>query len=170
MRNSNVLHEVKRESSQSKIKLVPEVKAQTKKVKNVKELNPNSVINQFVDAYKGGKFVAIIGLIMGGIVPLALFAIVHGHIDHAKPLWLQINTYIAAGALVRSGITVYEWYATFLSKIKALATVILIEGAMTFSGILWLSIVTLIMLIVINATYTACSLYRNQYISKAIDI
>jgi hypothetical protein len=103
----------------------------------------------------------LIGALLGAIVPLATFAIVHTEIDPALSWYEQPEILIVAGGLIYSARTVYQWgRMAFASGAKALGFTMLIEGVMTLSSQPWLSGLALVYLCGINAIATGTTLAR----------
>ncbi len=109
------------------------------------------------------RLATFLGFIWGGSAPFVVYHLAHGGLDPARDLAHQINAYFIFGGLIFSAITVYQWsQVAFRSPAKAFGFVLMIEGAMTFSGIRWLALYCLVMLICINGVATACNLTRRS--------
>ncbi len=101
----------------------------------------------------------IVGLLLGGFVPLATYMMVHHEVTMTKPLYEQWATGVVLGGLGYSAKTVYEWAKlAFHLPFKAAGFVVLLEGVMVTSSIQWLTYVALAYLIMINAVATGCRL------------
>jgi hypothetical protein len=102
------------------------------------------------------RLAALWGVLIGGIVPVAIYAVGHVEVDY-REWWLEPKALLVLGGLVFSAGTVFAWARlAFRSAPKALAFTFLLEGVMTFSSQTWLSYVALAYLIVINAIGAAC--------------
>lgn len=98
---------------------------------------------------------------IGGIMPFGAYHLAHNGIDYPQPLYLQPATYMLAGVMLFSAITVSQWGKQAFSgdKLKAFGFVIFLEGMTSYApaGLLWFSKICLTYLIVINAVATACN-------------
>lgn len=114
-----------------------------------------TVIAQVKRAFApGARLAGIVGLVIGGFVPAATYALVHHEVSHYPLLWALV-----AGGLLYSATSVFVWArAAFGSIVKALGFVILLEGILTFSHILSLGLSALAILVFINAVSAACAL------------
>ena len=114
-----------------------------------------SVIAQVRRAFMpGARLAAMVGLVIGGFVPMASYTLVHFEVANNPLLWILV-----VGALLYSGITVFKWaLAAFGNQVKAAGFVVLLEGILTFSHIHALSLSALGILIFINAVSSACAL------------
>lgn len=114
-----------------------------------------NVIRQIKIAFsRDSKLATSFGTVIGSFVPVGIFSVVHLGIEtgHDAPsLFNQINTYIAAGGLLYSATSVYQWMSRATrSGWKGLGWCVLAEGIMTFSGIDWLAYIALVLLCFIN--------------------
>jgi hypothetical protein len=107
---------------------------------------------------------ALLGALLGGFVPLAVYQTTHTDLrvhsvrDLANPLVL-----IVAAGLLFSVRTVWIWgRSAFGEGLKSTCLVITIEGMMVFSPTVWLAQLALAYLVVINAVATACTLARED--------
>jgi hypothetical protein len=115
---------------------------------------PPSIISQIEIAARN-PLPALIGALLGALVPSATFMI--GHYELTS--WVEPKALIVLGGLVFSALTVFRWgRLAFGSPVKALGFVILAEGVMTFCSTAWLSLVALGYLVLINAIATGCSI------------
>lgn len=114
-----------------------------------------TVIQQVKRAFgSGARLAGFVGLVIGGFVPAATYALVHHEVSHYPLLWALV-----AGGLLYSATSVFVWArAAFGSIVKALGFVILLEGILTFSHILSLGLSALAILVFINAVSAACAL------------
>ena len=114
-----------------------------------------TVVCQIKRAFKpGARLAAFLGVWLGGIVPLATWWLIHFEVARQWRLWALV-----AGGLLYSAPTVYAWIrAAYGSVVKAVGFVVLMEGLMTFAQTLWLSIAGLVILVFINAVFSACAL------------
>lgn len=107
---------------------------------------------------KQNRIEAITGLIFGGYVPVAVWMFVHYELNQDR-LWMQPKVYFVAAGLVFSLITVFAIARDAFQNVpKAMGFAILVEGAMTMSSNLYLSLAGLAILITINGLSTACNL------------
>jgi len=124
-----------------------------------------SIIEQVKIAFgKGNRLAAFFGAVLGAIIPASIWFIAHFDIDASKGF--QISYALVAAGLMFSAKTVFDWGCmAFKQPLKAFGFVVLIEGIMTFSHLVWLSVVTLIVLMTINGIATGCNLvldYRSN--------
>jgi hypothetical protein len=99
------------------------------------------------------------GFLLGGLVPLSTYMIVHYQIRGDVAWYLQPLLLMVLGGLVFSAKTVYEWTAqAFNSRAKALGFVVLVEGILTLSSQEWLAITALAYLIAVNGIATGVRL------------
>ena len=102
---------------------------------------------------------ALIGFLLGGIIPALTFFVDRYEVDPKLPLYGQIPAYLVLGGMVFSAKTVFEWAKlAFHNTLKAVGFIVLVEGAMIFSGLFPLAVVALAVLVTINGTATACNL------------
>lgn len=120
---------------------------------------PMGVVQQVKLAlHPKARLAALIGFLLGGIVPLASYVLAHSEVavlgSDRYRAWILV-----AGGLLYSAKTVYEWAAlAFTSALKAVGFCVLIEGVMITGHAHWLAIVALCYLVGINGTATACAL------------
>lgn len=118
-----------------------------------------TVVQQVKHAFKpGGQIAAWIGLLMGGCAPIFTFVVVHFviplHPERTYLLWA-----IAAGGLLFSAPKVYKWgLSAWGSKVEALGAVMFLEGVMTLVPSVYLPMAALVILVFVNAIYSACRL------------
>ncbi len=119
-----------------------------------------SVISQIQSACaNGNRRWALVGFIIGGIIPALTFCIDRYEVKSTSPLYAQVAVYLVLGGMAFSAKTVYQWTkAAYHDMIKAIGTVVIIEGVMIFSENLTFAVVSLIFLVAINGTATACNL------------
>jgi hypothetical protein len=105
------------------------------------------------------RLATCIGALLGAVVPVSTFAVLHGEVgDLAEldPRWL-----VVIGGLLYSAITVFRWgRLAFGSAVKAVGFTVLLEGVMTLSDQPWLSGLALGYLCLINAIATGVTLAR----------
>jgi hypothetical protein len=128
---------------------------------------PLSVIEQFRVA-KSNPAALVGGSLLGAFVPFAVFWVSHFELSADALFGNAFNTVLVLawarvmlvlGGLVYSAKTVWAWgRMAFSCPWKATGFVLLIEGVMTFSGTLGLSMVALGYLMVINAVATGCTM------------
>jgi hypothetical protein len=114
-----------------------------------------AIVDQVKKAtHKENRLATILGGILGGVIPLATYVLVHQECDQRPILWCLVT-----GGLIYSAITVWDWACVaFRNPWKSLGFVVLLEGVMTFSETLWLSLMCLILLMAINAISAGCQL------------
>jgi hypothetical protein len=146
-------------TTQTKTKLTV-VKPTTKRVRPSRRITATkitkmSVVQQVQHAFAPGKrLAALIGVVLGGFVPMAVFHLVHAEVATYPQLWLLV-----AGGLLYSSLSVYKWAKqAFRMQVKAIGFVLLLEGTVTFSHTPWLSFAGLAILIGINAISAAVAL------------
>ena len=105
----------------------------------------------------GNRLAAVVGMLLGGFVPLAVYVVAHGEsgafAGHERS-WALIG-----GGLIYSAKTVFEWTRlAFSSAVKAVGFCALIEGVMVSSHVHWLALVALGYLVAINGVSTGCAL------------
>lgn len=106
----------------------------------------------------GNRLAALVGFALGGFVPLASFTLIHSEAQRQPLLWILV-----IGGLAYSALSVYRWaQEAFRYRIKAAGFVILLEGAMSFSSVHWLSLAGLAILIGINGVSAAVSLQQGR--------
>lgn len=107
------------------------------------------------------RLAGLIGIALGGFVPLASYVVAHYELDPTRHLLAQIGTYFLAGGLLYSAWTVYTWgVLAFYSRIKAVGFVVLLEGVMVAADSRWLALVALGYLMAINGIATGCNLAK----------
>jgi hypothetical protein len=119
------------------------------------------VVAQVRTAFRRRHLLATaIGALLGGFVPLIVFTVAHHELTLALPTWrIAVCVCIVAAGLLYSAKTVCAWgRMAFRDGAKALGFTVLVEGAMTFSGVGWLSYAALAYLVSINAIATGCTL------------
>lgn len=105
---------------------------------------------------------SLLGAAIGGFVPVATYTVAHQQL-HVGGM-TQASTWTPAWALVGGGLlysakTVWQWgRLTFNDRWKATGFVLLVEGVMVCSPVVWLSRAALLYLLAINAIATACLL------------
>jgi hypothetical protein len=105
---------------------------------------------------QGGRLSALVGLVLGGFVPLASYTLIHQEVAARPQLWALV-----AGGLVYSAISVYAWACqAFENRMKALGFVVLLEGTLTFCSVRWLSLAGLAILMVLNGVSAAVILQK----------
>jgi hypothetical protein len=119
---------------------------------------PLGVVAQVRRAFaSGNRLAAVVGFLLGGFVPLAVYVVAHsesGAFTGHERAWTLI-----AGGLIYSAKTVFEWARlAFTSAFKSVGFVLLLEGVMVTSTTRWLALVALGYLIAINGVATACAL------------
>lgn len=125
-----------------------------KKAQQLLALTTNPVDQAREVFRKGGRLSALVGLILGGFVPLASYTLVHLEVATRPLLWVLV-----AGGLIYSAISVYAWARqAFGYRLKALGFVVLLEGTLTFCSVQWLSLAGLAILMVLNGVTAAVTL------------
>jgi hypothetical protein len=113
------------------------------------------VIDQVRIAFSISAIGACVGILVGLTVPLTTFMVAH---YEWKEFW-SIYSVLIVGGLIFSANSVYFWSkAAFRSSVKALGFVCLVESAMIFSHIRWVTYLGLALLIGINAVSTGANL------------
>ncbi len=103
---------------------------------------------------RGARLAGVIGLIIGGFVPVATYTVVHFEVASNPLLWVLV-----AGGLIYSALTVFQWAKNaFGSTVKAIGFCILLEGILTFAHSMPLSLSALAVLVFVNAVSAACAL------------
>jgi hypothetical protein len=114
-----------------------------------------SVIDQVRLAFSVSAIGLCVGVILGASIPLTTFVI--SHFEWKE--WLSIYTLLIIGGLGFSFKNVYQWgKAAFRDSWKAGAFVLLSDGTMVFSKIVWLQWMCLGILIGINAIASGANL------------
>jgi VIT1/CCC1 family predicted Fe2+/Mn2+ transporter len=104
------------------------------------------------------RLATLLGFMLGGFVPIACYFVAHFEIT-AAPLLTQRSLYLVLGGLAYSAKTVWEWgRIAFANSLKAAGFVVLLEGVMVTSHVVWLGIAALVYLTAINGIATACNL------------
>jgi hypothetical protein len=133
-------------------------KAAAPKSKRVKLLSireANSVIDQTRIAFSVSAIGSVVGIVLGSAVPLTTFMIAH----YEWKDWWSIYSLLVIGGLAFSAKTVFKWGKdAFRDAYKALGFILLIEGVMVFSDIRWINLLSLSILIGINAVSTGANL------------
>ena len=133
-------------------------KRTSRKAKTAADLG---VVAQIRMAFRPENLLAtVIGLGLGGLIPLVVFMVSHHEIDFTnfRPSMIPLCG-IVLGGLVYSAKTVFSWGSrAFHSGIKAVGFVVLTEGVMTLSSLHWLAVMALVYLMAINAIATGCTL------------
>ncbi len=108
--------------------------------------------------HKQNRLAMTCGFILGSFVPVASFTLGHYEAPANGMMWLLV-----AGGLAYSAMTVFQWATiAFRHPAKALGFCVLIEGVMTFSHTLWLSLAGLTLLVIINGVATGSTLALDQ--------
>jgi hypothetical protein len=133
----------------------PRKRAKSKRVKLVSIREASSVVDQARIAFSVSAIGSLIGIILGAAIPLTTYMIAHYEV---KEVW-SIFTVLVLGGLLFSAKNVFKWSKdAFRDSWKAFGFVALIEGAMVFSKIHWISLLGLGILIAINAIATGANL------------
>jgi hypothetical protein len=112
---------------------------------------------------RGSRLAFLLGVLLGGFVPIATFVIAHTELTAAQALWLQPAAAFVAGGLLFSAVTMYRWgVLAFAHRAKALGFVVLLEGTMVTCHTRWLALAALGYLAAINGVATACNLATRQ--------
>ena len=108
--------------------------------------------------HKQNRLAMICGFILGSFVPVASFTLGHYEAPENGMMWLLVG-----GGLAYSAMTVFQWATVaFKHPAKALGFCVLIEGVMTFSHTVWLSLAGLALLVMINGLATGSTLALDQ--------
>ena len=100
------------------------------------------------------RLATALGTAFGAFVPVATY--VEAHLEAPAHPWYWL---LVAGGLLYSATTVWQWgRMAFGNAAKATGFVLLVEGVMTFSHELPLSLAALTLLAAINAVATGCKL------------
>lgn len=134
-----------------------------------------SVLEEVETSFKAGnRGASFVTVSLGALAPLATYY----HtcvVDEGQPVLSQWSTYLAAGGLVYSGLTIYRWMYSMLSHgetskagrigagAKALGFVVLTEGTLAHPPNWWIGAMMLIMLMVVNAI----SMHARAVLAKA---
>lgn len=101
----------------------------------------------------------VVGLLLGGLVPLVSFVLAHYEVDGNVVVYLQLPAYLVLGGLLYSAKSVYEWGCkAFASSLKSFGFLVLLEGTMILSHTSWLGYAALAYLVSINAVSTGVNL------------
>lgn len=139
------------------------------------QAEPQGFIDEVVIACRGqNRLSTYFGSVFGGIVPFLVFIEAHYdgiHMGDALNALLKFEYYeirgallIVLGGLIVSSIKVYNaMVEAYDSKFQAGATVILLEGTLSFShvefhGVYWLSLIALALLMGVNALVSSTKL------------
>lgn len=155
-----------------------------------------SVWDQITVAYKRENIApTLLGNVFGGVVPIISFAFAHHRLDHSKPLYFQVTTFVVIACLLYSATTVYLWgerafkSGTFYKKynnvsssaedeffatppkfgVKAASWTALMEIAMILpeTGLMKLVPYMILMIMVfVNGTATGCILSLDRKLRK----
>lgn len=128
--------------------------------KNTK-VEPSSAILAQVKSLRKSLCGALIGLVIGGIIPVITYWLAHYRTHQCPMFWI-----IVAGGLSFSSITVFAWgMMAFQNKFKAVGLVLLLEATLTFaSG--WGAIACLAVVVLINAVSMAHALVVGEKKSR----
>ncbi len=118
-----------------------------------------NVVEQMQRAFAPGhRLSGLMGLVLGGFVPVAVYSLVHVEVATHPQFWVMV-----VGGLAYSAITVFTWARqAFHLTLKALGFVLLLEGAVTFSTQQWLGLAGLVILVVINGVSAAVALQAKE--------
>lgn len=109
------------------------------------------------------RLATLIGCVLGGFVPIAVYVVAHHELDLARPLWAQFGTLLVLGGLAYSASTVFTWgRQAFKSQVKAAGFVVLLEGVLIGSATPWLALVALAVLAAVNAIATGATLSNDD--------
>ena len=101
---------------------------------------------------------ALMGVVLGGFVPVAVYALVHIELPGHPWFWVMV-----VGGLAFSAVSIYQWAEqAFHLWVKALGFVLLLEGTVTFSTQKWLGLTGLAILVVINGVSAAVALQAKE--------
>lgn len=115
----------------------------------------------------GNPAALVTGILLGGAIPFVVFAIVH-HELAPVPLWRQPLSYVAAGGLFFSAVSVYQWGAkAFGSRTLAVGFVACLEGAMVLSQSPTVAYVCLAYLVAINAAHKGAHMAKEDRPAQA---
>jgi hypothetical protein len=141
-----------------KPKPIPKEKAPRRKSKRINLISArsiDSVIDQTRVAFSVSVIGSMVGIVLGGSIPLICYTIAH----HEWTEWLSVYTLLVCGGLIFSAKTVFGWgKAAFRDSYKALGFILLVEGTMVFSSIRWINLLCLAILIGVNAVSTGANL------------
>lgn len=107
---------------------------------------------------KQNKIAMITGFIFGFLPPLASFELIDNEVQQYSYMWI-----VVAACLMYSAISVWSTAKiAFNNGWKAFAYVVLMEGILAFSHIMWLRVIILGLLIVINGISSGCDIALDQ--------
>ena len=147
-------------NAQSSVKLAPK----PKRTYNVQPKQTPGPVGQARIALKSeNRLATFIGLLLGGVIPVASFSVAHYAIDLNSNIFVQPTSYFVLGGLCFSAPTVFSWLRACFSGsiLKSLGWIILIEGIMVYPlpemlrPLAWTS---LFFLVAINSVATGCNL------------
>jgi len=120
-----------------------------------------SVVDQIWYATRADNLLGtLLGCVLGGLVPLLSYVEAH----HDTSTYAPLRWALVGGGLVFSCATVWHWGSkAFESAYKAAGFVLLLEGAMVFSGVTWLGQVALGLLMAVNAIATGVALALQKW-------
>jgi hypothetical protein len=151
--------------SSSQLKVVPvstpvQITPKTRAVKAPIDPTKLGVIDQIRQAAKpANRMALVVGILLGGLVPIASFTLAHYEVNPLIPIYMQLMSYLVLGGLAYSAKSVYQWGAmAFHDGWKAAGFLVLVEGVMICSSTPWLSYACLAYLVGINAVSTGCNL------------
>lgn len=150
-------------------KALPTRKASPKRTSTTSAIRNNAgIVEQVKVAFsREHRLAALIGVLVGAIVPLGTFMLAHYQVNRAAP-WADPAAYIALGGLMYSAGTVYQWGLLALRKTyKAIGFVVIVEGLMIASQMQWLSVTALAYLILINGIATGTTIARGARFDSA---
>lgn len=105
------------------------------------------------------RLATVLGMVLGGFVPVASFVLAHQEIVPGKSMLFQVPCWLVVGGLTYSAKTVFDWArAAFSLRLKALGFVVLLEGVMTGANTTWLAYAALAILVAINSISAGCQL------------
>ena len=128
--------------------------------------NPRKVgvIGQIRFAFTRGAYLGtIIGIVLGGFVPVGAYTICHEELPHQSGWAWAFLALLVLGGLVFSAKTVWQWAAAaFQDPWKASGFVILLEGIMVLAETPWLSWSALLLLVAVNGIATGVTLSKGK--------
>jgi VIT1/CCC1 family predicted Fe2+/Mn2+ transporter len=109
------------------------------------------------------RLATFLGAALGGFVPVASYVLAHHEVDASVPLYCQLASYLVAGGLVYSALSVYGWATrAFGSGAKAAGFVVLLEGTLVSSHTYWLGYAALVYLVAVNGVAAGCRLANER--------
>jgi hypothetical protein len=106
-------------------------------------------------AQRRNLLATLIGCLLGGFVPLAIYVVSHA----AAFTFTSGPAALVLGGLCYSAQTVYQWARlAFDNALKSVGFCVLLEGVMCTTHVHWLALLSLVYLIVINGVATGCNL------------